>query len=91
MAQLELLGKYVASSAPEINKESYRKPALGEIDDIVQADVNDKAKRPEEWKTWKYEAVLVIKEDDDVSGPERSLDEHPLNVFEQGEMDEKEW
>merc|ERR1712137_98571 len=91
LAILELQGDIVAGDAPETKTDSYCKPLPGEIEDIVQADPVDKVKYPEDWTRWKYEIVLAV-EDNEVTGPERSLIEDPPEIFEQGEAEmDKPW
>ena len=51
--------------APKQHSESFFKPEVGEIDDVVQADPADKAARPDEFCTWRYEVVLA-RDDPDV-------------------------
>jgi len=90
LACIEVQGEKTITSAPPVSKETYCKPIAGEIEDIVQASAEDKAKHPENWQAWRYEIVLAV-EDDNISGPARSLEENPPHVFEQGQPDEADW
>ena len=38
---------------------SFVKPAVGEVDDVVQAHPADKAARPDAWHTWRFEVRLL--------------------------------
>ncbi|GBG24018.1 Hypothetical Protein FCC1311_002362 [Hondaea fermentalgiana] len=70
MAHITIRGDKEAEPAPEQHQEAYFKPAVGEIEDIVQAHPDDKAAKPEEWQEWRFEAVLAV-DDPSVKGPDR--------------------
>mmetsp|Transcript_20836 Transcript_20836/g.38775 ORF Transcript_20836/g.38775 Transcript_20836/m.38775 type:complete len:516 (-) Transcript_20836:257-1804(-) len=90
MTTFEVHGSEVSGKAPAEKKDSYVKPVVGEIEDVVQADSRDKAKNPKDYTKWKYEIVLAI-DDPDVSGPERSDDAPPPVTFSLGEPPKEEW
>lgn len=62
------------------------KPVVNTIDSIVQADPQDKAQRPKEWKTWTYEVALVI-DDPTNQSPVRPSHLPPLPTFNLKESD----
>jgi hypothetical protein len=62
------------------------KPTPNTIDSIVQADPQDKASRPKEWKTWTYEVALVI-DDPTNQSPPRPSHLPPLPTFTLKESD----
>ena len=77
MATLEITAKGgVAGPAPKTQQDHFIKPVPGEIDDIVQAHPDDKKDRPDEWNTWRFEAVLAI-DDPDVQGAAPPADYKP--------------
>lgn len=90
LCEILLQGSQVAGSAPDKQKESYFKPKPGEIEDIVQAQSDDKTARPDEWTTWRYEAVLAI-DDPSVQGPERPSDLPPPKIFKLDQEPQGEW
>jgi len=59
--------------APETYKETFYKPEIGEIDDVVQAHTADKQATPQKWMTWRFEVVLAV-DDPDVKGALRPPD-----------------
>lgn len=77
-------GAKAAAPAPEKHEESYVKPWKGEIDSIVQADPEDKERRPNEWTTWRYEVALATGEENGGEGVVRA-DEPTL--FAQGDAE----
>jgi len=52
------------------------KPVPGEVDDVVQADTEDKKAHPDEYRKWHFEVVLAI-DDPDVQGEPRPPDAAP--------------
>mmetsp|Transcript_48046 Transcript_48046/g.88498 ORF Transcript_48046/g.88498 Transcript_48046/m.88498 type:complete len:516 (+) Transcript_48046:48-1595(+) len=58
------------------------KPVPGEVDDVVQADPDDKKAYPDEYRRWKFEVVLAI-DDPDVQGEERPVDAKPPTIIAQ--------
>lgn len=72
-----------AGVAPTEAMKSYWKPEVGEIEDVVQAQPDDKKARPTDPTTWRFEVALAIrKEDVSDSGAERNLDTHPIVKYE---------
>ncbi len=64
-------------------------PVVGQIFDIVQADQHDKKTRPKQWKTWKYEVVLALQDDDKNTLYGKGTDytsENMPKLFQQGAM-----
>mmetsp|Transcript_18844 Transcript_18844/g.36978 ORF Transcript_18844/g.36978 Transcript_18844/m.36978 type:complete len:510 (+) Transcript_18844:157-1686(+) len=80
MAQIEIYGEKEAENAPRVHQESYFKPAVGEIEDIVQANESDKKAHPEDWKRWRFESILAI-DDPSVKGPPRPSSMPPPVTF----------
>jgi len=66
--------------APKVHKETYFKPMLGEIEDIIQANKQDKEEKPEKFDEWRYEVVLAA-DDPSVQGQKRP-DDYVAEVFE---------
>ena len=67
MAKLELSTTGIAPPAPKTRIESgnvFYTPVVGQIFDVVQANQDDKKQRPKQWKTWKYEVVLALQDDE---------------------------
>ena len=73
----------VRSPAPDDPQQGvgreYR-PIPNTIDTVIQADPEDKAARPGQWNTWKYEVALTI-EDPTNQSPPRPSDLPPLPTF----------
>lgn len=57
------------------------KPTINSIDSIVQAHPRDRAARPKQWRTWRYEVALVIDDPKNVS-PELPADHARPPTFE---------
>ncbi|CAK0822317.1 unnamed protein product [Prorocentrum cordatum] len=70
----------VASGAKEAPK--FYKPVPGEVDDLVQADPDDKKAFPDKYRQWRYE-VLLAWDDPSVQGEPRPPDAKPEPTFDQ--------
>jgi len=78
-----------ADRAPDVPPQSFVKPAPGEIDDIVQANPQDKESRPRELEAWRYEVVLAVATTTVSASTEPK---HPPRIYAQGQFDEtREW
>ncbi|KAJ9472809.1 Protein FAM188A-like protein [Diplonema papillatum] len=53
-----------AKKAPKTHKPTYRKPKKGSLDDIVQANEDDRKARPGKHKTWRFEVVMAVDDPD---------------------------
>lgn len=69
-----------ATGAKEVPK--FYKPEPGEVDDVVQADPDDKKAHPDQYRLWRYE-VLLAWDDPNVQGEPRPPDVAPEPKFEQ--------
>lgn len=70
----------VASGSKEAPK--FYKPVPGEVDDLVQADPDDKKAFPDKYRQWRYE-VLLAWDDPSVQGEPRPPDATPEPTFDQ--------
>jgi len=75
--------KGATGPAPETMQETFYKPVPGEIDDVVQANADDKKNHPNRWTNWRFEVVLAV-DDPDVQGAERPPGAPLPPTFEQG-------
>jgi len=82
MVEVKVEGSSVAGKAPAVKKDIFFKPVPGEIEDVVQANPDDREARPDDWKSWTYEVILAI-EDPSVQGAERPAD-NPAVTFDLG-------
>ena len=92
MEMMELTTTGIAPIAKKTRTEAgnvFFTPLCGQIFDIVQASQNDKKLRPKQWKTWNYEVVLALQDDDKNTlygkGTDYSSDNMP-KLFQQGPM-----
>ena len=92
MAKLELSTIGIAPPAPKTRIETgnvFYTPIVGQIFDVVQANQDDKKQRPKRWKTWKYEVVLALQDDENHTlygkGKEYTNETMP-KIFQQGEV-----
>eukprot|EP00038_Savillea_parva_P012760 m.206776 g.206776 ORF g.206776 m.206776 type:complete len:532 (+) comp23479_c0_seq1:99-1694(+) len=78
--------------SPMEHAPTHWKPVLGELESIVQADATDKAVRPGQWRSWRYELALinavVLAED---SSPERPADAPAPVTYPQGDAPAGKW
>jgi hypothetical protein len=88
--RLLVIGGEVAADAPAEPRPAYYKPAVGEVEDVVQARPSDRAARPHAHETWAFEVVLAT-EDRSVQGPARPEGLPPPVVFAQGAPPAGEW
>jgi hypothetical protein len=88
--RLLVLGREVAADAPAEPRAAYHKPAVGEVEDVVQARPSDRVARPHSHETWAFEVVLAT-EDPSVQGPARPESLPPPVVFAQGAPPAGEW
>lgn len=84
MSKINIVAPEESSKAPATHQPSYIKPIPGEIEDINQANPEDKEARPEECETWHYECILAI-DDPSVQGVDPPADYIP-HLFELGNM-----
>ena len=92
MEMIELITNGIAPIATKTRVEAgniFFTPIVGQIFDIVQACQNDKKLRPKQWKTWNYEVVLALQDDDQNTlygkGTDYTSDNMP-KLFQQGPM-----
>lgn len=87
MRTLSLSGGRVAKRAPRDYRRgvgTFYKPVIcedgAEMDSVVQASREDKEQRPSQWRTWRYECVLSLPEED-VQGEARPADMPPPRLY----------
>mmetsp|Transcript_7216 Transcript_7216/g.8692 ORF Transcript_7216/g.8692 Transcript_7216/m.8692 type:complete len:393 (+) Transcript_7216:242-1420(+) len=89
LSKVQIAAKQVAKKQPKIRKEVYYKPLPGEIEDVIQANSDDKKKMPNDWTTWTYEVILAV-DDPTVKGAERPSD-LPADIYSQGREPVGRW
>lgn len=65
-----------------MRSRSFFKPEPGEVDEIVQADPEDRKAYPDQYRKWRFEALLAW-DDPDLSGEPRPADVLPEPKFDQ--------
>jgi len=68
--------------APAAHTPGYVKPVPGEIDSVVQSRKEDKAARPDAYRTWRYEVVLAV---DDPTVADSGAKRADVATFAQGD------
>jgi len=81
LAEMDVLA--IRGAATQVvERPKFYKPELGEIDEVVQADPEDKTAFPGEYRRWRYEVMLAW-DRPDLQGEPRPADAPPAPKFDQ--------